>query len=352
MKYNYNWTLKDAAFTKDKGKAFSCFGAGGGGTMGLKLAGFNVIGVNEIDPKVMSCYIMNHKPRYIYAEPIQRFKTNDYFPPELYELDILEGSAPCSGFSYCGNRSDDWGKEKRYREGQAEQVLETLIFDLIDVAEILKPKVVISENVKGILAGDAKNYVIKMYEKFAAAGYILQHFLLEASKMGVPQKRERVFFIALRADLANPFLKQVDMFNLVPELKLEFDGAPILYSDIADDFGSELTTHQRQLWNKRIGTDANLCDINKREHDKISGFNARLVRRDEVLPTVAGEANLIEYDRPYHVSDAAIIKAQTFPSDYNFMDRRVEYVCGISVPPVMMARVVDCIYEQWLSKIK
>jgi DNA (cytosine-5)-methyltransferase 1 len=49
--FPYNWTLKDAIFTKDKGKVFSCFACGGGSTMGYKLAGFDVIGHNDIDKK-------------------------------------------------------------------------------------------------------------------------------------------------------------------------------------------------------------------------------------------------------------------------------------------------------------
>lgn len=62
-KFPYNWTLKDANFTKDKGKVFSCFACGGGSTMGYKLAGFDVIGCNEIDEKVNRCYVANHAPK-------------------------------------------------------------------------------------------------------------------------------------------------------------------------------------------------------------------------------------------------------------------------------------------------
>jgi hypothetical protein len=58
MLYDGNkWKLKDTVFTKDKGKVFSCF-ACGGSSMGYKLAGFDVIGINEINPK-----IMNTKPK-------------------------------------------------------------------------------------------------------------------------------------------------------------------------------------------------------------------------------------------------------------------------------------------------
>lgn len=160
MKLNYNWNLKDAIFTKDKGKVFSCFSCGGGSTMGYKLAGFDVIGCNEIDPKMMEVYIENHKPKFPFLEGIQSFKNRNDLPNELYNLDILDGSPPCSSFSMAGSREKDWGKEKKFREGQAEQVLDTLFFDFIDLAKKIQPKVVVAENVKGMLLGNAKQYVI------------------------------------------------------------------------------------------------------------------------------------------------------------------------------------------------
>ena len=144
-------------------------------------------------------------------------------PQELYELDILDGSPPCSSFSMAGNREKDWGKDKVFREGQAMQVLDTLFFDFIDLAKKLQPKVVVAENVKGLLLGEAKAYVRQIYREFDLAGYYVQHWLLDASKMGVPQRRERVFFIALRKDLAEPFLYQQDMFTVNPKLELNFN---------------------------------------------------------------------------------------------------------------------------------
>lgn len=225
--YDYKWTLKDANFTKDKGKVFSCFACGGGSTMGYKLAGFDVIGCNEIDPKMMEAYIANHNPKYSFLEPIQTFKLRDDLPSELYELDILDGSPPCSSFSMSGNREKDWGKKKKFREGQAEQVLDDLFFDFIDLANKLQPKIVIAENVKGLLMGNAKKYVHRIYEEFDFAGYYVQHFLLDASKMGVPQRRERVFFIALRKDLATPFLEQVDMFTVLPKIQFRFNSVHV-----------------------------------------------------------------------------------------------------------------------------
>jgi len=179
MSFNYKWTLAEANFTKDKGKVFSCFACGGGSTMGYKLAGFDVLGCNEIDPKMIQAYQANHNPKYSYLEPIQEFKLRDDLPAELYDLDILDGSPPCSSFSMAGSREADWGKEKKFREGQAEQVLDTLFFDFIELAKKLQPKVVIAENVKGLLLGDARAYVSRNYEAFDEAGYIVQHWLLD-----------------------------------------------------------------------------------------------------------------------------------------------------------------------------
>jgi DNA (cytosine-5)-methyltransferase 1 len=188
-KYPYNWTLKDAVFTKDKGKVFSCFACGGGSTMGYKLAGFDVIGHNDIDKKMIEVYKVNHNPKYSFLESITTFAKRKDLPKDLYNLDILDGSPPCSSFSMAGNREKDWGKEKVFREGQAEQVLDTLFFDFIDLAKELQPKVVVAENVKGLLLGNAKEYVRKIYNAFDEAGDYCQHFLLNAPKMGVPQRR-------------------------------------------------------------------------------------------------------------------------------------------------------------------
>ena len=349
--YNYEWTLADAKFTKDKGKVFSCFACGGGSTMGYKLAGFDVIGCNEIDPKMIEAYKANHNPKYAYLEPIQTFKLRTDLPDELYQLDILDGSPPCSSFSMAGNREKDWGKEKVFREGQAEQVLDTLFFDFIDLAKKLQPKVVVAENVKGLLLGEAKNYVREIYREFDLAGYYVQHWLLDASKMGVPQRRERVFFIALRKDLSEPFLYNADMFTVVPKLELNFKEPEIKYGEFADNLGKPLTEHQQMLWNKKIDTDTNLGDINSRERGLLSDFNAILVKHNSSLNTITANGKFIDFETPQHISDEAIKKAGSYPLDYDFKTNKVIYLVGMSVPPIMTARIADEIFEQWLSNL-
>jgi DNA (cytosine-5)-methyltransferase 1 len=351
MKYNYKWTLKDAVFTKDKGKVFSCFACGGGSTMGYKLAGFDVIGCNEIDPKMMEAYRINHNPKYSFLEPIQTFKLRDDLPQELYDLDILDGSPPCSSFSMAGNREKDWGKEKKFREGQSHQVLDDLFFDFIDLAKKLQPKIVVAENVKGLLMGEAKGYVRKIYKEFEAAGYYVQHWLLNASKMGVPQKRERVFFIAMRKDIAQPILQQVDMFTQVPILELNFNEKEIVYKDIEQPYRYEKGKHIPEgilpYWEK-IKPGRSCKDV----HPKGHYFQELKLHPDRALPTLrAGSNSYYHYKDPRRLFDDEIKLGGSYPMDYNFCTNQPIYLVGMSVPPIMIARIADEIYKQWILKL-
>lgn len=353
MELHYNWTLKDANFTKDKGKVFSCFACGGGSSFGYKLAGFDVIGHNDIDAKMIEVYKANHSPKYSFHESITTFAKRKDLPKELYELDILDGSPPCSSFSMAGNRDKDWGKEKKFREGQEKQVLDTLFFDFIYLAKELQPKVVVAENVKGLLLGNAIEYVKKIYEEFDKAGYYCQHWLLDASKMGVPQRRERVFFICLRKDLAEPFLYQKDMFTQVPMLKLEFNEPEIKFEEIENLFGENKPLEERLKPNFDYCIKNNLKDFARYNEDtqgKRANFNWRLVFNNTVADTITSGAKLIKEDSTYmNVSELSQIGS--YPLDYDFNGNAFDYLIGMSVPPLMAAKIAEQIYKQWLNKL-
>ncbi len=352
-RFPYKWTLKDADFTKDKGTVFSCFACGGGSTMGYKLAGFDVIGCNEIDPKMMEVYKANHNPKYAYLEPIQTFKLRTDLPKELYSLDILDGSPPCSSFSVAGNREKDWGKEKVFREGQAKQVLDTLFFDFIDLAKKLQPKVVVAENVKGLLLGEAKEYVRKIYREFDLAGYYCQHWLLDASKMGVPQRRERVFFICLRKDLAEPFLYQQDMFTVNPKLELEFNEPEITFGEFYQKGVDDRPASKGKMfeyWNNRKQGDESFYDTIKRTEGAERNFAIKYLYQDIVPMTYTSNSDVMylfdEYRKPNKFESCCI---GSYPLDYNFYKVQYYYLIGMSVPPVMIAQIATEIYEQWIK---
>ena len=320
--------------------------------MGYKLAGFDVIGCNEIDPKMMSAYIENHNPKYSYLESIVTFKEKKDLPEDLYNLDILDGSPPCSSFSIAGNREKDWGKEKKFKEGQAEQVLDTLFFDFIDLAKKLQPKIVVAENVKGLLMGEAKDYVRKIYKEFELAGYYCQHWLLDASTMGLPQKRERVFFICLRKDLASKFLMQKDMFTLVPKLDLNFNEPEILFNQVFKDYTDRpLTENMKKIWDLRKKGDRDFEEINIREFNKPNlNFNHKFIYMDSSkINTITAGDQCVLFDYPRYRNFDELCDCGSYPKDYNFKKLKPEYLIGMSVPPVMTAQIATEIYNQWIK---
>lgn len=340
----YEWYLSDLnKVKKNDYKVFSCFSCGGGSSLGYKLAGFNVIGNCEIDKRINNIYVKNNHPKYNYCIGIQEMNKLKEFPEELYHLDILDGSPPCSTFSMAGQREENWGKNKKFREGQASQILDDLFFEFIDLAAILKPKIVIAENVKGLIMGNAKGYVNLIVKKFNEIGYKVQLFLLNAATMGVPQKRERVFFVATRKDIQFP--------NLV----LNFNETPIKYGEIKDSkykpLGKDTMIYHR--WKKRVKSDSNLGDTVKRtENGKISSFNTQYLKDDRVPNTIAAGGSLpVRFDVPGYATERDIKIIQTFPQDYDFLGSNVQYICGMSVPPIMMKKISEQVKIQLLDKL-
>ena len=314
--------------------------------MGYKLAGYEVLGNCEIDPAINKMYIKNHHPKYNFLMGVQDFYKEENIkniPEELFELDVLDGSPPCSTFSLAGSREKAWGKEKKFREGQAKQVLSDLFFEFIKVAELLKPKVIVAENVKGMVSGNAKGYVNLIRKSFDEIGYDTQLFLLNSATMGVPQRRERVFFICRRKDL-----------NL-PKINLSFNQKPVMYGEFADTEYKPLNpnTMTAKRWNRRGPKDRTMADtVARTENGKVSGFNQAYIRMNDVSATLTAGSRPLRFDKPGFISDRDVCIISTFPIDYDFCDNDAQYVCGMSVPPFMMKGVAKAVAEQLLRYVK
>ncbi len=271
---------------------------------------------------------------------------------ELHNLDILDASFPCSTFSIAGDREKAWGKEKVFREGQKAQRLDDLAFYSIALAKELQPKVVVFENVQGLLQGEAIEYVKEIYKQMDDAGYVLQHWLLNARNMGVPQNRPRVFFLGLRKDLCDPFMVQKDLFEQVPFINMEFDEKDIVLGEFADFEGRQVPQGVLKYWEQRTEKDNSIGDVVKRLDGRLSMFNNMLLRKNKVCNTISAmEDRLIYYDYPRYMSAHDTILASSFPLDYDFDGMKPWFACGMCVPPVMMANVATRIWDYWLSKI-
>jgi DNA (cytosine-5)-methyltransferase 1 len=340
------WYLKDLEKVEKNGlKVFSCFHCGGGSTMGYKLAGFDVLGGVEIDPEMMKIYKTNHNPKHSYLMGVQDFKNipNEDLPEDLFNLDILDGSPPCSSFSMAGSREKAWGEKKKFREGQADQVLDDLFFDFIDIAKKLKPKVVVAENVKGLIQGKAKGYVKQIYQAFDKAGYDVQLFLLNAAFMGVPQKRERTFFVARRKDLE------------FETLKLNFNEKTISFNEATNDLSNQVRkTVSKSLfgagpWMLKNKTDE-VVEWAKETFGKEKFFTYKGIMPESPIKTLTASTRHIVSGTDYFMSDLECIRCQSFPDDYVFKNQDVGYFCGMSVPPFMAQRVANQIAHQFFNK--
>ena len=339
---DWKWTFADYPKEKNGLKVFSCFACGGGSTMGYKLAGCEVLGCCEIDPKMNEVYRKNHNPKYNFLMDIREFNKlpNDQIPEELFNLDILDGSPPCTTFSMAGEREESWGKKKKFREGQAEQTLDDLSFVFIETVAKLKPKCVIMENVEGLLLGEAWSYVQEIYRQFKAIGYHVKHWLCKGQDMGVPQTRHRVFFIALRND--NPYdLNDLDM---------SFNYEPVTYGQIKSGIGDPIRkdTQVYRMLCQATHEDLRISDVFVRLGEKEKCFGAKIAWEENVLQTLTAKLDYSRGEEKTRISKEDIIHAQTFPEDYDFMSESwhyVVYICGMSVPPIMIKRIVQRLVE-------
>lgn len=337
---DWKWTFADYPKEKNGLKVFSCFACGGGSTMGYKLAGCEVLGCCEIDPKMNEVYIKNHNPKYNFLMDIRDFNKipSDEIPEELFHLDILDGSPPCTTFSVAGEREKSWGKKKKFREGQAEQTLDDLSFVFIETVAKLKPRCVIMENVKGLLFGEAFIYVKEIYTRFKEIGYQVNHWLLKSENMGIPQKRHRVFFVALRNDIC---------FDLA-DLDMSFNYEPITYGEIKSGVGRPIgkDTKYYRLLSIAKECDKSMEDVLVRtEGKKNLGFNDKIMWDCDILSTIKASMSIYVAETKGKISNEDIIHGQTFPEDYDFGTANVGYICGMSVPPVMIKRIVQRLIE-------
>jgi DNA (cytosine-5)-methyltransferase 1 len=338
----YNWKKENYPKADDL-NVFGTFICGGGSTMGYKLAGYNHLGGVEIDPKMAKLYASNHSPKYLYMEDIREFNLRENLPEELYDLDILDGSPPCTTFSVSGKREKGWGVEKHFREGQKKQRLDDLVYVYCDTILKLKPKVAILENVTGIVAGRAREYAIEICNKLNCGNYDVQIFQLNAATMGVPQARERIFFIARRHDLC------------YQPLILDFNESPITFGTIVDRFS---TTHKplwpsiQKRWPYIEKGDENLkfADAKYRNINTYNAFFSTYIIYDNTVHgALTSSGTSVYFDEVRNLNDIEYRRMSSFPEDYNFDGNDARYVCGMSVPPLMIARIALEIKRQWFA---
>lgn len=202
-----------------KFKSIELFAGAGGLALGLEQAGFDHIGLIEIDRNAAATLKHNRNFWNILCEDIEEVAKGDLekkFNIKKYELDLLSGGAPCQSFSYAGKRLG------------LEDTRGTMFYHYATFLKKLQPKMFLFENVKGLLSHDKGRTFEVICDVFKEQGYNIQYEVLNAWDYGVAQKRERLIVIGIRKDLEKiynynfpkkhsykPVLR--DILNNVPE---------------------------------------------------------------------------------------------------------------------------------------
>lgn len=183
-----NWdtemqTVPDRDYT-----SMELFAGAGGLALGISMAGFKHLMLNEIDHDACCTLKMNRPDWHVAEGDIHRLSFARY----MGKIDLLTGGFPCQAFSYAGNK------------GGFEDTRGTLFFEMARAVREIRPKVFLCENVKGLMSHDGGKTLDTIKHVIAELGYrLIEPKVMEAIKYKVPQKRERLIMVAIRNDLAD-----------------------------------------------------------------------------------------------------------------------------------------------------
>lgn len=338
------WKLRDLPEPADDApRVLSTFSCGGGSSMGYKRAGCRIIGAVDIDPKVMAAYQRNlgPVPHYLGGVGDRREMRSAGLLDQWPDIDILDGSPPCTPFSTGGVREKNWGQKKLFREGQAAQVLDRLFFDYLDLVKELQPKIFIAENVSGMLRGNARGYVKAIVQESRRIGYDVQVFSLFAHHYGVPQNRSRVFFVGRRTSLG---LRPV---QVPPRMQREYtvrDAIGNLTHGCAPDTCEhELSERLSEIWDY-LNPGSKGTEFYKAHRGSNGGFSIHKLHPDLPARTLAAgqleAGSVLHYEQKRSITALETLRLSGFPDDYQAMsDKQIGYLCGMSVPPPLAEAV-------------
>lgn len=195
-------------------KAIDLFAGCGGFSLGFENAGFDIISAVEFDKNIAKSYEINHANVKVIADDIKNVDNNETFKYGC--ADIIIGGPPCQGFSMAG---------ARIRNGFIDDPRNYLFKHYFNVVKIVRPKMFMLENVKGILTLDSGKIfkeIKKLFEdsdNFDGKPYKIQHKVIKAKDFGIPQNRERVVIIGSQIgfDLENEIEKtKIEISKIIP----------------------------------------------------------------------------------------------------------------------------------------
>lgn len=171
-------------------KSIDLFCGAGGMTAGFKAAGIKSLLSNDIEESACTTLKINNPEINVLCGDITKEETKDAIEKAALagEADIICGGPPCQGFSMAGFRLENDPRNQLFRE-------------FVDIVKRVNPKVIVFENVEGLLSYQGGKTYREVHTLFAELGYNTEGRILIASEYAVPQKRKRVIIICTRKDM-------------------------------------------------------------------------------------------------------------------------------------------------------
>lgn len=317
--------------------AVDLFSGCGGLTLGLRSAGFRVVGAVEVDPMAARVYEANHRLKVRVSD------IRDVDPSGLYQakkfgrrrLDLLAGCPPCQGFSRMrtlnGARSVDDPRNE-------------LLCEFLRFVKVLRPHSIMMENVPG-MARDVRFH--RFCESLDRCGYVGQYRVVNAADYGVPQRRHRLIFLAgyrVRIPFGQPSPRPKTVKDVIYDVPKAGDSG-----DYAHDIPERRTQKVKSMIRhipKDGGSRRDLPkDLRLACHDRCGGFGDVYGRLSwgTVASTITGgcfnpsKGRFLhpEEDRAITIREAALL--QGFPADYDFLrefgKEALARMVGNALPP-------------------
>ncbi|MGI8493987.1 MAG: DNA cytosine methyltransferase [Pyrinomonadaceae bacterium] len=241
---NYNWKgesyVQKSEFNGDSNKytIVDLFCGCGGFSTGFEMAGFETILGVDIHVPSIETFKYNHRFAKTIVGDIRQV------PDELIleavngrSVDIITAGVPCQGFSISNRKR--WKDDKR----------NFLFREFIRIVKLLKPKVVLLENVLGLRSTNNGAFKTAISEAIKEAGYLDDFNILNALDYGVPQKRQRVFFMGVRNDL------EIFPRWTKPTHGFQLDNKPVTVWDAIGDLPQIESSEKADKYDKECFTD-------------------------------------------------------------------------------------------------
>ena len=344
--------------TKNGFNVVSTFSGGGGSCLGYRMAGYNVLYANEFVEEAQNTYRANHKSTYLDCRDIRTVTPEsilDIVGLKKGEIDLFDGSPPCCAFSTAGKRERSWGKERHYSDDKVQRI-EDLFEEYIRIMNGLQPKVFVAENVSGMVKGKAIGFFKYYLDKMKKCGYRVSASLLNSKWLGVPQARERIIFVGVRADLnIDPvFPKPLPYFYT---LKDAFEGLPEEREE-KDRLIAEYKKYKTGYVLKKLPKNP-LKPIKGSSVMNGSYFNLSRESLFQPCSTIcqmngqkgtAGNCHPLE-DRKFTISE--LKRITSLPDDFILTGNYTQQWerAGRMVPPVMMMHISKTIQTEVLEKL-